>query len=223
MRPFRFFVTLLACAACGTAVVRGGGLEARVAFHNGRPAIWVNGQPLPPLMYSGTEHSRDTWQGRPHQSLTEFGSLGYRIIQTDFWLKYSLREDGTFDWPGVRKQLDGILDAVSNAMIVARINVSAPPWWLHNHPGEICRVTFTNAADAVFSGNRAESLASDVPSARARSRRSDLCGRHRRTRHRVGRRRNYRDLFGFGRTENHQADGGQAVRDGSAALHHALF
>jgi len=99
-------------------------LEARVAPFKGRNVFFVNGLPIAPQMYSGTEHSRRTWTGRPRQSLQEFTAAGYRIIQTDMWFKYSLRADGTFDMEGVRRQLAGILEVNPGAMIVVRINVS---------------------------------------------------------------------------------------------------
>lgn len=139
------------------------GLSATVAPHKGRNVFWVDGKPVPPLMYSGTEHSRSTWERRPRQSIEDFARLGYRIIQTDMWFKYSLQPDDGFDWDGVRKQLDGILKAAPDALFVVRINVSAPNWWLKQNPDETCRVTKPLEPDerARFGGNSAESLASE--------------------------------------------------------------
>ena len=143
-------------------------LEAKVAPYNGRNAIFVNGKALAPLMYSGTEHSRETWAGQPRKSIEEFTALGYEIIQTDMWLKYSLRPDGTFDSDGIRKQLAGILEVSANAKIVVRINVSAPRWWLEQNPDERCKVTAGREENDVFGGNTAESLASEKYAAFAR-------------------------------------------------------
>ena len=151
---------LLSVAAAAGAMAPGGKLEAKVAPYKGRNVIWVNGRPLAPLMYSGTEHSRETWVGRPRQSIEEFSRLGYEIIQTDMWFKYSLRPDGTFDIAGIRKQLAGILEVNPEAKIVVRINVSAPRWWLEQNPAERCQVTVQNTAKVRFAGNSAESLAS---------------------------------------------------------------
>ena len=145
-----------------------GGLAAKVAPYKGRNVIWVNGKPMAPLMYSGTEHSRETWAGQPRKSIEEFTSMGYEIIQTDMWFKYSLRPDGTFDMEGVRKQLAGILEVNPKAKIVVRINVSAPRWWLEKNTNEICRVTSTKEDKNTFGGNRAESLASGKYAAFAR-------------------------------------------------------
>ena len=136
-------------------------LEAKVGPYKGRNVFFVNGKPMPPLMYSGTEGSRETWAGRPKQSLEEFSALGYEVFQTDMWFKYSLRPDGTFDIAGIRKQLAGILEVNPKACIVVRINVSAPRWWLEQHPAEVCRVTDPKTNKVVFSGNTAESLASE--------------------------------------------------------------
>jgi hypothetical protein len=139
-----------------------GGPEAKVAPYKGRNVIWVDGKPVPPLMYSGTEHSRETWEGKPRQSLAEFTAQGYELIQTDMWFKYSLRPDGTFDVDGIRRQLAGILDVNPNAKIVVRINVSAPRWWLEAHTNETCKVTSNTTERVAFGGNSAESLASEA-------------------------------------------------------------
>ena len=159
---------LLLAGSAGIAEGRGSGLEAKVASYKGRNVIYVNGQPMAPLMYSGTEHSRETWTGQPRKSIEEFTSLGYEIIQTDMWFKYSLRPDGTFDMDGVRKQLAGILEVNPDAKIVVRINVSAPRWWLEQHAGESCKVTSDRAEKNTFGGGSAESLASEAYAAFAR-------------------------------------------------------
>ena len=132
-------------------------LEARVAHYMGRNVLMVNDQPTAPQMYSGTEHSRETWTGLARQSIKDFTALGYDIIQTDLWLKYSLRPDGTFDMNGIRRQLAGILEINPKAKLLVRMNVSAPKWWLEQNASETCKVT-AGMAKNEFGGNRAESL-----------------------------------------------------------------
>lgn len=136
-------------------------LEATIGDHRGHRVIFVNGVPLAPQMYSGTEHSRQTWTGQPRKSLEEFSALGYEMFQTDFWLKYSLRPDGTLDLDAVRRQLAGILEVNPKAKIVIRLNVSAPQWWLRANPSEVCQSTQPDASQVRFNGNTAESLASE--------------------------------------------------------------
>ncbi|MFM2383011.1 MAG: hypothetical protein RL515_998 [Verrucomicrobiota bacterium] len=137
-----------------------GKLEARVGSYKGRQVIFVNGKPVAPQMYSGTEHSRETWTGLARRSIQDFTQIGHDIIQTDTWLKYSLRPDGTLDMHGIRRQLAGILEINPRAKILVRINVSAPKWWLAANPGETCKVT-AGPEKKEFGGNSMESLASE--------------------------------------------------------------
>lgn len=95
------------------------------------------------------------------KSIQEFSEKGYEIIQTDTWFKYLLNENGEFDIPQIQKQIAAILAINPKAKIVLRINVSAPQWWLEKHPEERCMTTNPNG-DNSFSGNSAESLASDL-------------------------------------------------------------
>ncbi|MEK0445431.1 MAG: hypothetical protein RLZZ399_752 [Verrucomicrobiota bacterium] len=155
------FLLLLALLLLPLATSSAEKLEARIGLHQGHGVIFVNGRPVAPQMYSGTEHSRQTWAGRPRRSIEEFTAQGYGIIQTDFWLKYSLRPDGSLDVDGIRRQLAGILEVNPKAMIVARINISAPAWWLAENPGERCKVTAREGKTEAFGGNRMESLASE--------------------------------------------------------------
>ena len=137
-----------------------GKLEAKIGPYQGRQVIFVNGKAMAPQMYSGTEHSRETWTGLARRSIQDFTQIGHEIIQTDTWLKYSLRPDGTLDMLGIRRQLAGILEINPQAKLLVRINVSAPKWWLQANPSEICKVT-AGPEKKEFGGNSMESLASE--------------------------------------------------------------
>lgn len=135
--------------------------EGRVGLYKGRNVFFINDEPYAPLMYSGTEQGRKTWMDPTRRSIQEFTAQGYEIIQTDTWFKYLMNEQGEFDIPQIQKQIAAILDINPKAKIVVRINVSAPKWWLEKHPEELCEITNPNGDDS-FSGNSAESLASDL-------------------------------------------------------------
>ena len=62
-------------------------LEARVGPYKGRNVFFVNGEPVPPLMYSSTEQGRKTWADPTRQCIIDFTEQGYDIIQTDMWFK----------------------------------------------------------------------------------------------------------------------------------------
>ncbi len=161
---------------------KGKKLEGKVGPYKGRNVFFVNGKPMAPIMYSSTEQGRKTWADPTKKSIEEFTAQDYDIIQTDMWFKYSLNSDGSFDINGIRKQLAGILKINPDAKLVVRINVSAPKWWLKQNPNEICKVTNDSTNKKlfrekmgtngygwppndnnknIFSGNTAESLASE--------------------------------------------------------------
>ncbi|GAB3416475.1 hypothetical protein GCM10027516_09540 [Niabella aquatica] len=137
-------------------------MEGWSGMYKGRMVFFINGKPVPPLMYSGTEQGRQTWKDPTKKSIAQFSSIGYDIIQTDMWFKYSLMPDGRFDMAGVKKQLSGILQINPNAKIVVRINVSAPGWWLDKYPAQRCCVTKPGPDNKEFGGTVAESLASEA-------------------------------------------------------------
>lgn len=134
-------------------------LEAWVGSYMGRNVFFIDGEQVAPIMYSSTEQGRNTWADPTKKSIEEFTAVGYDIVQTDLWFKYSLNPDGTFDMKGIQKQLAGILAINPKVKLVVRINVSAPQWWLEQNPNQLCKVTKENSQN-VFSGNTAESLAS---------------------------------------------------------------
>ncbi len=136
-------------------------LEAFVGPYKGRNVFYINGKPTPPLMYSSTEQGRKTWADPTRQCIVDFTSQGYDIFQTDMWFKYSLSPDETFDMVGIQRQLAGILEVNPEAMILVRINVSAPRWWCEKYPKELCRVTNDTVKKPAFMGNSRESLASE--------------------------------------------------------------
>ncbi len=146
----------------GIQIASGQKMEGWVGAYKGRMAFFINGKPVPPLMYSGTEQGRQTWKDPTEKSIAQFTSIGYDIIQTDMWLKYSLLPDGSFDVTGIKRQLSGILKINPQAKIVVRINVSAPKWWLDKYPQERCCVTKPGPDNKEFGGNVAESLASEA-------------------------------------------------------------
>ena len=129
--------------------------------YKGRNVFFVNEKPMPPLMYSSTEQGRKTWADPTRQCIIDFTAQGYEIFQTDMWFKYSLSSGETFDIEGIQKQLAGILEVNPDAMLVVRINVSAPKWWCEQNPEELCKVTNLSTDKPAFAGNSQESLASE--------------------------------------------------------------
>ncbi|HIJ64655.1 MAG TPA: hypothetical protein HPP77_01785 [Candidatus Hydrogenedentes bacterium] len=118
------------------------GREARLGEYNGRPTIFIDGQPTPPMIYHLTGGSAaETWQPIPQKYLRQFSAVGYRLIGSVLWLRRIWLSSGELDMAFAQRHLRGVLDAAPEAAILLRVHVDAPPWWLEQHPDE--QVAFT--------------------------------------------------------------------------------
>jgi len=134
-------------------------LTGRVSVWHGRPTIFINDQPVAPMIYAGTEHSRFTWEETPHRNLVNFAKAGYRLFQVDVWFRDIWRPDGSLDLPAVRRQIRGILAVCPEAAVFVRIHVDPPVWWMKQHPKEA--VAYANKdSKSVKNARLEEALAS---------------------------------------------------------------
>lgn len=124
--------------AQGTGNPRGA-LSAKVAMHQGRATLFLNDQPVYPMIYALTDTpgGRWTWEEIDRENLENFRDAGVRLVQVDIWLEYIWRADGSMDHELVRRQLRGALEVDPNAALSIRVHVNAPAWWNAAHPEEI--------------------------------------------------------------------------------------
>ncbi len=114
---------------------------ARVAERHGRPALFVNDQPVNPMFYALTDvpGGRWSWEEMPARNLRLFGEAGFTLFQVDLFLDQVWFADGTFDIAAARRQIRGVLDACPGAGVMIRLHVNAPKWWRDAHPEEWTR------------------------------------------------------------------------------------
>jgi hypothetical protein len=112
---------------------------AEVRPHQGRPALWVDGQPQSPQIYALTHAygGRWSWEERPARNLANFYALGVRVFQVDLhfediWQKNKEK----LDLDLAKRQIQGVLDACPDAAVIVRVHVNAPFWWNEAHPEE---------------------------------------------------------------------------------------
>lgn len=111
-------------------------LSVRVAAHNGAPTILVDDSPLTEAGYSN--------YGVDWGYITNFTRVGTRLF--DFHSTASAWDGGnvpttwtaptTWDYSNFDQSFSLILSANSNALIIPRIYIGTPTWWLTNHPSE---------------------------------------------------------------------------------------
>jgi len=151
----------LGLALCGQIQSAEVPLSGKVADYLGRPTIFINDQPVAPMIYAGTEHSRFTWKETPHRNLANFAQAGYRLFQVDVWFRDIWRTDGSLDLPIVRRQIHSILEVCPEAAVFVRIHLDPPGWWMEQHPTEA--VAYADAGSMIAKrANPPQSLASTL-------------------------------------------------------------
>lgn len=113
-------------------------LSAHVAPHNGRPTLFINGEPQFPMLFALTEApgGRWTWEERPAWNIRQFAERGVKLFEFDIWMEHMWRPDGTLDIEMAQRQIRGALAIRPDAAVMLRLHVNAPPWWNERHPEE---------------------------------------------------------------------------------------
>ena len=114
---------------------------AKVARHNGEPAVFVNGKPYAPmsmLVCDDWHPKSDTEQKAYWRRLADAGARVFYVTCTTAWHKPANKEKG---WPdgtdGAIAKIRRLLDAVPDAWIMLRLNVSPSAEWVEAHPEEM--------------------------------------------------------------------------------------
>lgn len=111
-------------------------VDAKVELYHGEPAIMVNGKPVPPMTITVSRWNSDVqWRKAYYRKLGKAGLKVFYIgVETDW-----LRPGGNGEKSGTEKALEDIrmlLDAVPDAYVMLRLNVSPPRDWVNAHPEE---------------------------------------------------------------------------------------
>lgn len=120
-------------------VVTGAPRVAEVRQHQGRPQLYVDGQPALPHFYALTHAygARWSWEEVPQRNLKNFGDLGIRLFQLDLYFEDIWRSaDAPLDMDKAFRQVRGLLEVCPQAAVVLRVHVNAPFWWNEAHREE---------------------------------------------------------------------------------------
>ncbi len=97
---------------------------------HGAPALFFDGEPQTGLMFW---HSRLAEAG---EDIANFAGAGVRLFTGGFDAARGWREDGTFDFSYIDRQMAIILAANPAALVLPRVGVEPPGWWLERYPEE---------------------------------------------------------------------------------------
>jgi hypothetical protein len=120
------------------AILEAQPFSAKVTMYAGKPAIWINNQPVYPIIYAlpDVPGGRWTWEEMPQHTIKTFYDQGIRIFQTDVFLDQLWKKDGTVSIDTLRRQISGIAHICSHAAVMIRLHVNPPKWWIVEHPEE---------------------------------------------------------------------------------------
>jgi hypothetical protein len=119
-------------------------VTSKVASYQGRPAIYINGNAVSPMIYALTTGAEDTWKPVPHHNLEDFTKIGFKLFQIDIWFgdvyNHSVddiwRPDGSLDMQRVANRIRGVTSICPDAFVFIRIHVDPPHWWSEKYPEE---------------------------------------------------------------------------------------
>ena len=121
--------------------------KGEVRFYNNRPEIFINDQPVTPLIYAIPDPppGRWAWNELPQHNIRQFGQIaGVNLVQVDLFLDHVWMQDGTLKLDTALMQIRGVLDSNPNAGVFFRLHVNAPRWWQEKHPEEA--IVYSGAA-----------------------------------------------------------------------------
>jgi hypothetical protein len=144
----------------GLGTVRIAGREGKrlmtrttIGDHNGAPSLFVGGRPVFPMW---------VFQWTPvREDVANFARVGLNIFT--FSMPLGWMGQGTYDFAEFDQIMLNFLDANPDGFVVPRVMVSAPGWWLDEHPGESVRyATGIGWVENGWGGTRHESFASEL-------------------------------------------------------------
>lgn len=104
-------------------------LSAQVAAHHGAPALFINGQPHTGCMF---------WHSRIQDAAEDirlFRDAGVSLFTTGFPCSFDAA--GNCDFSGIDLVMKQVLAANPEALVLPRIGLEPPEWWLKLHPEEV--------------------------------------------------------------------------------------
>jgi hypothetical protein len=128
--------SLVSCAERNTEIYQ---RKGEIKVHNNRPVIFINNEPVTPLIYALPDPptARWAWNELPQHNIRQFCNIaGIKLFQVDIFLDHLWFPDGSLKLDTALLQLRGVLAACRDAAVFFRLHVNTPRWWQARHPEE---------------------------------------------------------------------------------------
>ena len=104
-------------------------ISSHIKPYKGKPAIYINDQPVLPFFYALTDTpgGRWSWEEVPARAISTFGNIGTILFQLDIFFDHIWFPDGTMSTEIAQKQIRGVLDCCPEGMMYERGRCAAWP------------------------------------------------------------------------------------------------
>lgn len=116
-------------------------MNAKIQQFNNRPTIFINNQPIAPIIYSLTDWpgGRLSYEEYTGFSIKRFADSGIKLYQLDISFEDMWHKDDTLDISMAVKQIQGIIDIQPDAAVFFRLHTNPPSWWYEANESEWVR------------------------------------------------------------------------------------
>ncbi len=107
--------------------------RAELKPHNGAPALFINGDPRPVVMYRGTV---DPLEEHGRRQIANFRDAGIHVFCGYARIDKCWPAPGEYDFSSVDEQVRAYLSVDPDAHLVLLVRLIPPDWWMEAHPTE---------------------------------------------------------------------------------------
>ena len=108
-------------------------VQAALKYHNGAPALFINGEPRPPVMYRA---SLDPLDGFGRRQIANFRDAGIHLFCPYVTIEKCWPAPDQYDFSTVDEHLRAYLSADPEGLLILLVRLIPPSWWMEAHADE---------------------------------------------------------------------------------------
>ena len=111
--------------------------KAQVQMQNNRPALLIDGQERPPILYGLSDiPASNSNTAQAQRNIANFARQGITMVTADTGLHLGWHRTTDYETAPMIAEVEGVLEANPDALILLRLHLNPPYWWMREHPEE---------------------------------------------------------------------------------------